>query len=88
MPKRQTITRKKRLDVFNRDKFTCQKCGFKGMSEDLEAHHKKMRIDGGKDEHFNLITLCTICHYYSPDDAKEFIIYIEKKTGFSIFPNF
>jgi len=88
MPKRQTITRKKRLEVFNRDKFTCQKCGFKGRSDDLESHHKKMKVDGGKDEESNLITLCTICHYYSPDEEEEFIIYLEEKVDGDILDTF
>ena len=88
MPKRQKITRKKRLDIFNRDKFTCQKCGFKGMSDDLETHHKKMKVDGGNDEHFNLITLCTICHYYSPDDDKEFVVYLEEKIDGNVLDTF
>jgi len=88
MPKRQTIPFKRRSEVFSRDKFRCQKCGFKGLSDDLEIHHKKMKVDGGKDEHSNLITLCTICHYYSPDDEKEFIIYIEEKVDGNILNTF
>jgi len=88
MSKRQTITRKRRLDVFNRDKFICQKCGFKGRSDDLEAHHKKMKIDGGKDDDSNLITLCTICHYYSPDEEKEFVVYLEEKVDGNILDTF
>ena len=88
MPKRQTITRKKRLDIFNRDKFTCQKCGFKRMSNDLEIHHKKMKVDGGNDEHSNLITLCTICHYYSPDDDKEYVVYLEEKIDGNVIDTF
>ena len=88
MPKRQTTSFKRRSEVFDRDKFTCQKCGFKGMSDDLEIHHKKMRVDGGNDEHSNLITLCTICHYYSPDDEKEFIIYLEEKISGDILDTF
>ncbi len=88
MPKRQTIPFKRRSEVFSRDKFRCQKCGFKGLSDDLEIHHKKMKVDGGKDEHSNLITLCTICHYYSPDDEKGCEKYLEEKIDGNILDTF
>ena len=88
MSKKQTISFKRRSEIFDRDKFSCQKCGFKGMSDDLEIHHKKMKVDGGKDQHSNLITLCTICHYYAPDDEKEFIIYLEEKIDGGILDTF
>ena len=88
MSKKPLTPKKIKNTVFSRDKFTCQKCLFKGFSDDLEIHHKKMRVDGGNDESSNLITLCTICHYYSPDDEKEFIIYIEEKIDGNILDTF
>ncbi len=65
--------------VLKRDKFKCQKCDFYGTSEELEIHHIKMRVDEGNDEIINLITLCSICHHYAPDDDKEFEIYLSEK---------
>lgn len=54
--------RKWRLDVFFRDSFTCQVCGYRGR--DINAHHiKPFRLF--KEERLNVengITLCTTCH--------------------------
>ncbi|MBI3623817.1 HNH endonuclease [Candidatus Pacearchaeota archaeon] len=75
-------------EVLNRDKFKCQKCGFLGKTEDLEIHHIKMRVNGGHDELENLITLCFICHYFAPDDEKDFQKYLSEKIDGSILDTF
>jgi hypothetical protein len=53
---------KKRLEILNRDEFTCQECLDKGTT--LHIHHKS--YIKGRDpwdyEDFNLITLCEVCH--------------------------
>jgi 5-methylcytosine-specific restriction endonuclease McrA len=51
-----------RLAVFTRDKFTCQKCGAKGI--ELNAHHIKKFADHPELRMFvpNGITLCEPCH--------------------------
>jgi len=77
-----------RVEVFSRDNFTCQKCGFKGMSEELEAHHIKMLVDGGNNTKENLVTLCSICHFYSPESEEDFRIYLSEKIEGSILETF
>ena len=53
---------KKRLNVFNRDKFTCQICG--DSKNTLNVHH--LSYSKGKEpwnyDDINLITLCNECH--------------------------
>lgn len=51
---------KKRLEILNRDGFTCCLCGDK--ETELHIHHKKYHKDPwqAKDEH--LETLCKYCH--------------------------
>lgn len=53
---------KKRLEILNRDQFTCQQCGEK--ESPLHVHHKNYVF--GKDPwdypNDNLITLCKSCH--------------------------
>ena len=86
--KRDYFSQKTKNEVFERDKFTCQKCGHKGLSGDLEIHHKKMRVNGGNHDNENLITLCSICHYYAPDDEKDFALYLEEKIDGLILDTF
>ena len=53
---------KKRLKIFNRDKFTCQECG--DNSNTLHVHHKQYK-DGKKVWEYpmiDLVTLCETCH--------------------------
>jgi len=88
MPNRTTIPYKQKAEIFSRDKFRCQKCGFHGTSEDLEVHHIKMRIDEGDDKLNNLITICSICHYFAPDDEKEFERYLSEKIDGEILNTF
>jgi hypothetical protein len=53
---------KLRLEILNRDNFTCQECLDKATT--LHVHHKT--YTKGKDpweyENYNLITLCEVCH--------------------------
>lgn len=55
-----------RQAALERDNFTCQKCGHKGISGSrrgqLQAHHDEPYRGGGEHELGNLITLCTSCH--------------------------
>lgn len=88
MPKRSTISQKIKSIIFDRDKFRCKKCNFLGTSEDLEVHHIKMRIDEGEDRTDNLITLCSICHYFAPGDEKEFEKYVHEKIDGEILNTF
>ena len=57
-----------RREVRERDKFTCQKCGFKSKDDyALEVHHIKPvkshpELEFDKE---NCITLCKNCHKYT-----------------------
>lgn len=57
-----TEVREWRIQVYKRDNYTCQKCGYKG--KEIQAHHI---IEWAKDEsqRFNIdngMTLCIDCH--------------------------
>ncbi len=88
MQKKIFVPFKTKQQVLKRDKFKCQKCGFYGMSEELEIHHIKMKANGGIHDVDNLITLCSICHHYCPDDEKEFEIYLSEKIQGDILDTF
>ena len=83
-----TIHETLKQQIFKRDKFTCQKCGFLGALEDLEVHHITLKVDGGEDEISNLTTLCSICHHYAPDSEEEFKKYLLEKIDGSILDTF
>ena len=53
---------KKRLEILNRDNFTCQDCG--DTESQLQVHHKSY-VFGNKAWEYdndNLVTLCETCH--------------------------
>jgi len=54
---------KKRLEILNRDKFTCKKCG--DTETTLHVHHIEYEKDKDPWEYTNktLITLCEDCHF-------------------------
>jgi hypothetical protein len=53
---------KKRLEIMERDEFTCQYCQCKNQT--LHVHHKTYEFnnDPWDYEDFNFITLCKLCH--------------------------
>lgn len=52
---------KKRLEILNRDKFTCQSC--KAEDRTLHIHHFQYRsCEPWEYEGTELITLCEVCH--------------------------
>jgi len=58
--------------ALKRDKFTCQKCGFRNI-EIMQVDHIKEKISGGKDILENAQTLCPNCH------AKKTIRFLKKR---------
>lgn len=62
MANRTTLSKKKRFEVFKRDRFTCQYCGRKAPDVILEVDHIKPVAEGGKNEILNLITSCRDCN--------------------------
>lgn len=64
--------KKRRLEVYERDEWTCQDCGCKCLAKSrakaapkrtIQCHHVVRRRDGGGDELTNLVTLCLSCHH-------------------------
>jgi hypothetical protein len=51
---------KKRLEIFNRDNFTCQCCG--DIDKTLNVHHKSYANEPWEVENSELITYCSDCH--------------------------
>lgn len=62
MPKRKTLTKKTRFEVFKRDSFTCQYCGAQAPDVILHVDHIKPVAKGGDNELINLITSCQPCN--------------------------
>lgn len=52
--------RRKRDEIFKRDKYTCQVCGRVGG--ELELDHIVNVARGGTDDDTNLQTICNACH--------------------------
>lgn len=50
-----------RIQVLERDKYTCQLCG-KSATSKLHVHHILKRGRGGTDHFDNLLTVCPGCH--------------------------
>jgi predicted HNH restriction endonuclease len=74
-----------RKRCFERDNFTCQKCKFFSENKlDLEAHHVFPLCFGGKDELDNLITLCSDCHKFAPNNPDEFKVYLQEEMQGSL----
>lgn len=65
--------------VLERDRGICQCCGFLGK----EVHHIKPVYLGGKAEDSNLITLCSECHRFAPNDEEDFLDY--QKSGGAVW---
>lgn len=62
MAERKPLGKKKRFEVFKRDKFTCQYCGRKAPDVILEVDHIKPVAEGGNNGILNLITSCRDCN--------------------------
>ena len=61
-PKRKSVSKTLRFEVFKRDSFTCQYCGRKAPDVILEVDHIKPVSQGGKNTLLNLITSCKDCN--------------------------
>jgi len=70
-----------RKKCFERDNFACQKCKIEDKTKKiLEAHNKIPLVFNRKDELSNLITLCSDCHNFAPNNKKEFEEYLNDET--------
>ena len=76
---------KKRLEVMQRDKWTCQSCD--DVSSPLNVHHKDYRqgLDPWEYELEELVTLCETCHEAERTDrlkAEKRLLTALRKSGF------
>lgn len=61
-PKRKSLSKKTRFEVFKRDSFTCQYCGAHPPSVILHIDHILAVASGGTNSIDNLITSCQPCN--------------------------
>lgn len=61
--------RKLRNECYERDNYTCQRCGI--TEGKLDAHHIVPRVFGGKDTIDNLISLCCSCHHIVEHETRK-----------------
>jgi len=87
MPPKIKISSKFKEQIFKRDKFKCQKCGFLGLREDLTLHYINEQAEH-KNKPDNLITLCLICNTFAPKTTKEFQDYLNEKIDGNILGTF
>lgn len=62
MPKRQSISKKVRFEVFKRDSFQCQYCGRSAPEVLLHIDHIKPVAEDGTNDIFNLVAACADCN--------------------------
>lgn len=60
-----------RVNIFARDKYSCQYCGMKGKLSDLTYDHVVPRSQGGKTEWKNIATACYACNEKKRDRTPE-----------------
>ncbi len=75
---------KKRLEVMNRDAFTCQHCGDKEIT--LNVHHKQYHGNPWDAPSESLETLCELCHKQRTDVNKNFLA-LSTSDAFRLFQN-
>lgn len=62
MPKRRSMGKKLRFEIFKRDSFTCQYCGRQPPEVVLEVDHICPVSKGGESNRLNLVTSCQDCN--------------------------
>ena len=76
-------------EVFERDNFTCKKCGFRDLSkEGLKIHTISLKEVSKPFEINNLVTLCSICYKHAPESEKEFKKYLLEKIDSKLLETF
>lgn len=61
-PRRKSLSKKTRFEVFKRDGFTCQYCGRMAPDVVLEVDHITPVASGGDNDLMNLVTSCQDCN--------------------------
>ena len=69
---------KKRLQIFERDKWTCQSCG--STSQTLQVHHRRYlpKKQPWQYDDRDLVTLCSQCHQVEREQWAEFLSELEE----------
>lgn len=67
---------KKRLEILNRDNWTCTKCGEK--NDTLHVHHFQYHGEPWEIDNSLLVTLCKRCHYLTEEFSELTFIKIIK----------
>lgn len=60
--RRPAMPKDVREAVYRRSGGRCDRCGVGISLESMEAHHRKLRAQGGQDDLATLIALCRACH--------------------------
>lgn len=81
MPKRKSLSKKVRFEVFKRDSFTCQYCGARAPDVVLQVDHIEPVASGGTDDFMNLITSCRECNAGKRDRQLSDTTVIEKRRS-------
>ncbi|MBM2831651.1 MAG: endonuclease [Dehalococcoidia bacterium] len=77
-----------RLEIFTRDKFTCQYCG--KQNKDLTIDHVVPRHQGGQHKWDNVVTACIPCNHHkaghTPAEARMLLLHPPRvpHAGFAI----
>lgn len=79
---------RKRLEIMNRDKFTCRHCG--DEHNELQVHHRKYYSGLAPWEYHgsDLVTLCKKCHAKEGNVRKaseQYLLDVMNRKGFSVF---
>jgi len=61
LPRKKAI-KFSRLNIYTRDRFTCQYCGVQSLAEDLTFDHVVPRSAGGRTAWDNIVTACVPCN--------------------------
>jgi 5-methylcytosine-specific restriction endonuclease McrA len=78
-----------RRTIYRRDNFTCQYCGSRPGSEELNIDHVNPRAQGGESTWENCVLSCMKCNTRkadrTPEQAKMKLLRLPKKPRFSLF---
>lgn len=89
MMRKNNFSNETRKKVFERDDYTCRKCGFKDRDgNEIEIYQIAPEFNIGEIKLGNLVTLCHICHNYSPDSKEYFERYVNEKINWEILETF
>lgn len=69
---RGKVSLRMRFAIFERDNYTCKRCGRSGHRADLEIDHIVPISKGGKSTYSNLQTLCHDCNYHKGSNTAKY----------------